>query len=467
MSKRQRTVYFNNLKTIDYCGKPAMYQMDVTGIYEVPFEVDPVEGEHDYRTCNKCQENYKSMVSSSNEQFNGLGENEPFPLCCADHRELLKLDAFDRKDFEKVPEMVARKTMYVHQHILNSEKTEDWYKRITHYFEWVLSSFGTMPENCGYPLYSIWFFDVTRQLLIDCKDFDKEKKETILNYLNSFFGPERKGSVDFNLLISTYQKWMNIFPFELNSYFGKLEQHYRNTLPILNGEIETNMYSGISKAKIHTQSSLIEALIKLTDDILTHINGLQMYEAGLITDANKIKLDLAIHSRKLKLKEGYKSKAQGEEQKYRKILKAWFKDEKKFINEITPLLKTEPTQKKETKSEIFESSIAKHGFFDLPKTKGLSKRAKDDLIQKMNAKGMPYSIAMFNFLGFLDHLSKEHYQTKYKLYREVSKWFDSDKDGRAIKGNMGVLSQYSKESRRRYTAHSHKENVIIDYQNLK
>jgi hypothetical protein len=94
----------------------------------------------------------------------------------------------------------------------------------------------------------------------------------------------------------------------------------------------------------HTKSSLIEALINLTNNLLTQINGVALYEKGLITDVNKIKLELVINSRKLKLKQGYKNSSPNEEQRYRKILKEWFKDEKIFINEITPLLKALPPQ---------------------------------------------------------------------------------------------------------------------------
>jgi hypothetical protein len=96
---------------------------------------------------------------------------------------------------------------------------------------------------------------------------------------------------------------------------------------------------------------LIEALISLTNNLLAQINGVALYEKGLLTDANKIKLELVISSRKLKLKKKYENSSPNEEQRYRKILKEWFKDEKIFIDEITPLLKALPPQQAETKTE--------------------------------------------------------------------------------------------------------------------
>jgi hypothetical protein len=86
---------------------------------------------------------------------------------------------------------------------------------------------------------------------------------------------------------------------------------------------------------------LFEALINLTDNLLTQINAETLFKKGLITNANEIKLQLVISSRKLKLKQGYKSKSPNEGKRYTDMLKEWFKDEKQFITEITPLINSE------------------------------------------------------------------------------------------------------------------------------
>ena len=74
---------------------------------------------------------------------------------------------------------------------------------------------------------------------------------------------------------------------------------------------------------------------------------------------------------------------------------------------------------------------------------------------------------MFDFLKFLDHLEKEHFKTKKKLFSEVSKWYNSDKEGRAVKGNISSLLKNTTENKDRYTAHQHKQIVQTDYQKLK
>jgi hypothetical protein len=71
----------------------------------------------------------------------------------------------------------------------------------------------------------------------------------------------------------------------------------------------------------------------------------------------------------LKLKQGYVNSSKDEEQRYRKILKEWFADEKRFIDEVTPIVKALPPQpisvnESRTKKVIFETitNIDKQGW---------------------------------------------------------------------------------------------------------
>ena len=130
-------------------------------------------------------------------------------------------------------------------------------------------------------------------------------------------------------------------------------------------------------------------------------------------------------------------------------------------------LETLQPQQTETKTDNLKAELGKYGFFELPKVKLLSEVNKQRLVELVSTNGLPYSIAMFDFLGFLKHIGAEHFKTKSKLNREVAKWFHSDKEGRAVKGNISSLSAYSKENKEKYTAHTHKETVITDYQKLK
>ncbi|MEI8086205.1 MAG: hypothetical protein WCG93_08320, partial [Paludibacter sp.] len=118
-----------------------------------------------------------------------------------------------------------------------------------------------------------------------------------------------------------------------------------------------------------------------------------------------------------------------------------------------------------TKLEKLKNDLKEYGFLSLPKIKTISPENQSILFEKMNSNGIPYTIAMFDFLGLLKHLSKEHSMTKSKINDTIGFWLGIAP--RAIKGNINVLDDYSNEDKNRYTSHLHKENVLNDYNQLK
>jgi len=126
------------------------------------------------------------------------------------------------------------------------------------------------------------------------------------------------------------------------------------------------------------------------------------------------------------------------------------------------MLSTQPT-----KTEILKDYISQYGFFKLKKVSQLPDLNKTKLIEKISENGLPYAIAMFDYLDFITYLEKEHFDTKDKRNREIAKWFNSDNEGRAVKGNISSLLSYTTENKKRYTAFKHEETVIKDYEQLK
>ncbi|MGB5821446.1 MAG: hypothetical protein WBG90_18325 [Saonia sp.] len=353
MKDRHTTLYINDISPVDFCGKTIAWQMDLDGAYEKPFETKATIGEHDYNTCEGCQDVLKVLVKRLTEKFEGNGKKKAFPLCCKHHANLNNLGEFDRASFVSVPEMVTKKIIYTNQHIINHQNSENYYKDITDYIDYTVQSFGQMPAKCGEPLFLSDYFNYVVNLLNNNEDISKDKKDNILTFLNAHQTPSNNLKTDLNILLATYQKWLKIFPFDV-SYFAKLKPHYEKHLPILNGQPEVNKYLGTAKAKVHTRQSLINVLLNLTNRLLTDINSHSLYEKGLLTEPQKIKLELVLNERKLKLKQGYVNKSKDEEKQYRKILKEWFADEKKFIDEVMPLLSSVPPQ-----SELEETSRKK------------------------------------------------------------------------------------------------------------
>lgn len=339
--QRHIDYYVHEVKPVELCGKIVMWEANIDA-FELPFETFPTKGEHDFETCEGCQNIIKTLTERLTNVFDGNGAKKAFPFCCAKHSNLENIKGFTRAAYKNVPKMTALKVVYTNQHIVNSHSSENWYKDITDYIGLTVASFGQMPKDCGAELFLRDYLFYVTDLLNRNEEIRTERKARLLDFLNAYDTPPTERKTDLNILMGTYQKWLKTFPFDLNSYFGNLKTKFEKQIPILNGKPEQNIYSGALMVKLHTKSSLIEALIQLTNKLLTEINGAILYEKGLINDANQFKLELAISRRKQKLKQGYVNKSTNEEQRYRKIIKEWFKDEKQFFEQITPLIETTP-----------------------------------------------------------------------------------------------------------------------------
>jgi len=116
----------------------------------------------------------------------------------------------------------------------------------------------------------------------------------------------------------------------------------------------------------------------------------------------------------------------------------------------------------ETTSEKIHKNIKEYGFFELEKVKGLSNDNQIELLKLLGE--IPYTIAMFEYLGFLQYLMKNHFRTQTERNERLSKWLEVT--DRRIKGNINVLNEKSEENRATYTAHNYKEKVKEDYKKL-
>ena len=337
---RNISVFARNFTPINFCGKPIMWQT-YCRIYEPPYETEPTTGEHDFNTCEDCQNNLRELREDFELRFNGTKEKSGFPLCCERHAELAKLQVFNINDFKQVPDWTSKKIVYTSQHIKNHIFTDDYYKDITDYIDYTIDSFGQTP-NDSEPLYLGSYLSCVTGIISNSENIPKEKKDRLLEYLKSFDNHKDNERTDFNILIGTYEKWFKAFPWQM-SFFASLKPQFEK-LPIIQSVSQTNKYSGKTTAKSHTKSSLIKMLVNTTNNILTQINSLALYEKGLLTDPQQVKLDLIINERRLKIQQGYTNSSPDESQRYRNILKAWFADEKKFIDEMTPLLSTSQPQ---------------------------------------------------------------------------------------------------------------------------
>lgn len=273
-----------------------------------------------------------------------------FPNCCQYHKKLNGQTWFNKANYNAVTTKVVNQLSYTEHCITENIDKPDWYDAITEYIDWNKHSFGQLPDGYGVPVgIEIYLDSLIECIKKDIKNIPKEKGDRLVKFCKKYFTPTATPTTDLNILNATYQKWLKIFPFEI-SFFSQLKQHFSNQIPLLSEVPKVNRYTNIATAKLHSKESLIEGLLNLTNRLLTEINSLSLFNDGSLTEPQQIKLELILNERKLKLDKGYSSNSPDEGQRYRKILKDWFKDEKEFIDEITPLLKELPVQEKSSKN---------------------------------------------------------------------------------------------------------------------
>jgi hypothetical protein len=331
------------------------------------FETKPIEG-YEAPTNKETGEQFPNCCPFHKSVFEGAESwFSKFPNCCDQHKAMVSKWWYNKANYSGIAEKIVKQLSYTEHHISERINIDDWYKDITDYIEYNVSSFGHPAIGL-----SLYLGNVQKYIKTTNSEIPKIKRQVLIEFIETYYNSpidiDKTNKTDLNVLYSTYQKWLKVFPFEI-SFFSTLKPHFEKQLPILNGKPEMNKYTGLAKAKMHTKSSLIDALLNLTNNLLTQINTTTLYEKGLLTEPQKIKLELVLNERKMKLKQGYVNSSKDEEQRYRKILKEWIADEKRFIDEVTPIVKALPPQpisvnESRTKKVIFETitNIDKQGW---------------------------------------------------------------------------------------------------------
>ena len=316
------------------------------------FETKPIEG-YEAPTNKETGEQFPNCCPFHKSVFEGAESwFSKFPNCCDQHKAMVSKWWYNKANYSGIAEKIVKQLSYTEHHISERINIDDWYKDITDYIEYNVSSFGH--PAIGLHLY---LANVQRYIKITNSEIPEIKRQRLIEFIETYYNSPKTPKTDFNILLGTYQKWLKVFPFEI-SFFANLKPHFEKQLPILNGKPETNKYTGIAKAKMHTKGSLIDVLLNLTNNLLTQINTTTLYEKGLLTEPQKIKLELVLNERKMKLKQGYVNSSKDEEQRYRKILKEWFADEKRFIDEVTPIVTALPPQPIKTKQPTEEKTLS-------------------------------------------------------------------------------------------------------------
>ena len=131
-----------------------------------------------------------------------------------------------------------------------------------------------------------------------------------------------------------------------------------------------------------------------------------------------------------------------------------------FISSDISQMQPFPT---ETKAEMLKAKLGEYGFFELQMVKQLSEPNKQSLIVLISKKKMPYGIAMFDYLGFCEHLDFEQ-GPKCKANKILARLYNENvKDGT----NARHLRESLIRANKRFKANEYKITVKKDYEKLK
>ncbi|MBK6828944.1 MAG: hypothetical protein IPG86_19760 [Chitinophagaceae bacterium] len=318
----------NTLQDLN-CGKVHVAQLS-SDAFTIQHEATTLEGYVRPENFPACCGYHTNIVKSANEFM------AKFPQCCPSHQNLLSAPWFKKSNYTDIPDKLLTTLSHTEHHIHHKINEATWYKDITDFFEYAISSFGQLPEGFGAPVGLHLYFYHLDYYIKDRKEIPSNKKKRLLDYLNNYNKREVLDPTDINKLIETYKKWVNTFPFEI-SYFSHLKPLLEKRIPLLAEKAVENPYIGLFKAKLQTLKGLVSFLVGVTEKILSEINSMILAEKGLLTDPEKIRLEVVNANRRLELKH-LNDRPGDERRQYLRILKQWFAGEKRYLKEVTPLL---------------------------------------------------------------------------------------------------------------------------------
>lgn len=327
---RHQQFFVNDVKTIKACDNEMVYFEG--SAFEKQFEIKYFkEDKHNLDNCEGCKNAYKTILQQTEAYY------KTFPLCCDLHKNLIKESWFDKRDFKDLPKMVADKVLFTHHHIINKLDTDNWKEELTNYIEYGITSFGQIPNGYGEPIalskYLGYIVELQEGFKLEGENRKyKDRQQYIINFIKNYSKPPKEVKTDLNLLLSTYDKWYRMFPFEIPLFKG-LKNHFSKALPLLSERPKVNPYLGTAKVKLLTQDRLFEYLMSITSQILATIDTTQLLQEEYITDATKYQFDIKKKAHKLNQEVLLKEFSKGEK-RYIKTIKKWLENEKNFLKDI-------------------------------------------------------------------------------------------------------------------------------------
>lgn len=293
------------------------------------FNTNPIDSYIEPDRFPNCCEWHEDIYKQAQRIF------DEFPNCCPSHRNLIDQPWFNKIDYTYLPLKLVSTIAYS-LHCIGANTNEPaWYKQITDYLDYTISSYGQFPEGFGSPLGLSQYISTIEQEVLYIDKLTDNQKYAILEFLEKFtVHRQLKRAPELNKLIGVYKQWIRIFPFEICS-LGYLKPYYQSQIPIIS-KMNRNMYSGEISNQIITNGELINNLSNITKSIIIHLNQLEEFKSSKRLDRQNTKIQLANAHHNL-IQESVLQEELSDKPYY-KILDKWLLNEKKHINELEAIL---------------------------------------------------------------------------------------------------------------------------------
>jgi len=246
---------------------------------------------------------------------------------------------FTKRLFDDLPTMLSEKVLATHVFILNYLGQDDWKDSITDYIDYVVDSFGKVPNPLMVPagMNEYLKYLLTIHDEFDWGDYTKgvlDRLVFILNYIAKTYVKNEIESDNFESVIRIYDKWYHEFPFDLQ-LFSEIKNKYSSTLPILKKNPRINPYLGVEVFTLFTENEMLDFLITITKSTLEAFKSKELIKKRVeyVRNDTKFNLDLEnkIHlSNQKKLVEEY-SKGR---LSYMSLINKWYTSEKKYLKKV-------------------------------------------------------------------------------------------------------------------------------------
>lgn len=320
----------DSIKFVEDLKTKPFVEIDGEHIWSLGYETKPFDDKYEApENFPNCCRFHSSIIEQSEEWL------RKFPDCCENHKKLKTKYWFKKENYKFIPFKIVKQLSYTENFIARNLDTDLWYKNITDYIEYSIESFGV--PNVGGDRYIANLKHWLENTKPTDFEFPELKRRKLLEFISKLYSPGKKVNTDLNILHSTFQKWLKTFP-DL-PFFIKLKKQLKGKIPfnLLLYEPNHNRFSGLTKAKIRTESELIDILINSTKNLLGAIDTPRLLSNGLISDKVKYQIDLLSEHHKVKQNQLLIDYSKNEV-RYVKIIKNWLKNEKQYLSELQPLI---------------------------------------------------------------------------------------------------------------------------------